>query len=243
MKRIVIANNKGGVGKTTIASQIAFSLAEKGHSVLVADFDSQRNLTSTFRHHKTVGNVIDIIKAGQVPEVSVGQGEIALLEGDVDITEYNSDAILGNVSSALSKLSGIDYLIVDTPPTFSNVVYGTLLSADFLLSPIELKNYAIEGIEGVIKTYVQIKEINNKLKFIGLLPSRFDAVKSKERERLATVVSEFGNMCIPHLIRNRVAYEDAQTDGVALSTIKSKSGKESAEEFNKFFDWLYERVK
>lgn len=242
MKKIVIANNKGGVGKTTVASQIAHSLAAAGNSVVCIDLDSQRNMSSSLEDMLELGNARAIVEEGKPIPILLEAGQVGLIKGDADLASLNSDEVMGNVSSALLGMEGADYCVIDTPPSFSVIVYGALLAADYLLVPIELKRYSLDGIEGVLEAFFSIKEHNPDLELLGLLPSRFDAVKANERATLEDVVKTFPQILIPHAIRNRAAYEEAQTQGWAISEVKTKSGRDASKEFAAFFEWLNERI-
>lgn len=242
MKKIVVANNKGGVGKTTIATQIAHSLAARGNSVVCVDLDSQRNLSGSLEEVPELGNARTIVEDGTVISVDLDSGQIGLVKGDADLASFNGDEVIGHVSSSLRGMEGADYCVIDTPPSFSVVVYGALLAADYLLVPIELKRYSLDGIEGVLEAFFSIKEHNDSLELLGLLPSRFDAVKAIERSTLEDVVEAFPQILIPHAIRNRTAYEEAQANGWPISEVKTKSGKEAAKEFAAFFEWLSDRI-
>ncbi|MBR9841148.1 MAG: ParA family protein [Rhodobacteraceae bacterium] len=242
MKTIVIANNKGGVGKTTVASQIAFYLGRAGYSVIAVDLDGQRNLTSALGGTRVVGNALQMLEGGEAPSFSVDPGEVVLIDGDRDVPVSSDDAVLQSTVAALDGLDGADFCIVDTPPTFSALVYGALLTADFMLSPIELKRFSLDGVEGVLKAFVQVQEINEGIQFLGLLPSRFDAVKKNERETLLAVAESYFNLLVPHAIRNRVGYEAAEAEGIPVFAVPTASGKEAAAEFGAFFDWFVEAI-
>lgn len=242
MKKIVVANNKGGVGKTTVATQIAHSLAAKGKSVVCVDLDSQRNLSGSLEDVKELGSAKALVEDGVAIAIDLEDGQIGLVKGDADLTSFNDDEVIGNISNGLKRMTGADYCVIDTPPSFSVVVYGALLGSDYILVPIELKRYSLDGIEGVLEAFFSIKEHNPELELLGLLPSRFDAVKAIERSTLEEVVEAFPQILIPHAIRNRTAYEEAQANGWPISDIKTKSGKEAAAEFAAFFDWLTERI-
>ncbi|ATG37797.1 ATPase involved in chromosome partitioning (plasmid) [Phaeobacter piscinae] len=242
MQTIVIANNKGGVGKTTVASQIAFYLGRAGHSVIAVDLDGQRNLTSALSGTRVVGNALQMLERGEAPSFSVDPGDVVLIEGDRDIPVTSDDAVLQSTVAAVDGLDGADFCVIDTPPTFSALVYGALLTADFMLSPIELKRFSLDGVEGVLKAFVQVQEINEDIQFLGLLPSRFDAVKKNERETLLAVAESYSNLLVPHAIRNRVGYEAAEAEGIPVFEVPTASGKEAAAEFGAFFDWFIEAI-
>lgn len=242
MKKIVVANNKGGVGKTTIACQVAHALAAKGHTVVAVDLDSQRNLTSSMESSAVIGSALDMVTDGAPVVAELAAGEIGVVAGHKDLQAQNSDDVMVNVSHALRGSKGADFFVIDTPPSFGEVVYGALLGGDYLIIPIELKKYSLDGIETALEAFIAAQEVNKGLELLGFLPSRFDAVKKVERDALAAVADEFEQVVIRHQIRNRTAYLVAQEEGVPLSEIKTKSGKEAQEEFGAFFDWFYDRV-
>lgn len=242
MRKIIIANNKGGVGKTTIASQLVYSLSARGHSVIGVDLDSQRNFTGSFEDVMDLGNALELVTKGAPVEADLNAGDIGILSGHKDLLAQNSDDVLVNVRNGLLESCGADFCVIDTPPGFSEVVYGALLGSDHLLVPIELKKFSLDGIEGVLEAFIAAREHNPGLELVGLLPSRFDAVKQVERDALVKVASAFERLLVPHAIRNRTAYAQAQEAGTALSGIRTRSGKEAAAEFGAFFEWFYAKI-
>ncbi|WP_227272030.1 ParA family protein [Roseobacter weihaiensis] len=242
MKTIVVSNNKGGVGKTTVATQIAHSLAADGNSVVCIDLDGQRNMSASLENMKELGSALALVADGEAPEIDLASGEIGLIKGHVDLIEQNDEEVMSRLSTAMRSIDGVDFCVVDTPPSFSVVVYGALLGADYLLVPIEMKRYSIEGLEGVLSAFMSVKDVNEGLELLGFVPSRFDAVKAQERATLAEVIEQFSEVMVPHAFRNRVAYEEAQANGIPLAEVKNKSGKEAAKEFAEFMEWLKGRI-
>lgn len=242
VKKIVVINNKGGVGKTTVACQLAFHLAEAGRSVVALDLDPQKNMTKVMRRHRAVGASLDMINEGVAPDFEAESGELVVIESDTELPVTSNDQPLQNLAVAIAGLKGADFCVIDTPPSFSALVYGALLASDYAISPIELKMFSIDGIEGVLKAFVQAKEINGDIEFLGILPSRFDAVKVSEREALKELLETFDGLTIPHALRNRTAYTQSMNEAVHLKHLKGSSGKEAAAEFQAFFDWMMESI-
>jgi len=242
VQTIVIANNKGGVGKTTTASQLAYYLMRAGHSVIAVDLDGQRNRTSARQGARIGGNALEMIEQRKAPEFTLAPGELVLIEGERDVPVAADDEGLRSAVEVLGGLGGAEFCIIDTPPAFTGLVYGALISADFMLAPIELKRFSLDGVEAVLRAYVQVQQINKEIGFLGLLPSRFDAVKKTERETLRQVVEAYANLIIPHAIRNRTGYEEAEARGIPVFEVPTRSGKEAAAEFGAFFEWFMQAI-
>ena len=236
MKTIVIANNKGGVGKTTVATQIAFYLGRAGYSVIAVDLDGQRNLTSALNGKRVVGNALRMIESGEAPSFSVDPGEVVLIEGDRDVPVSSDDAVLQSTVAALDGLEGADFCVIDTPPTFSALVYGALLTADFMLSPIELKRFSLDGVEGVLKAFVQVQEINEGIQFLGLLPSIYDRKSRRERELFESLAETVGKLLFPGIVAKRDAYAKAASDGEPVWSNKGAAAREASTEIRGIFE-------
>ena len=243
MKKIVIANNKGGVGKTTIASQLIYELSSAGNSVIAVDLDGQCNLTGTLPTALPVGDVMALVLKGTPPCATLKAGQIGVVEGHADVGDQNADDVMVNVRNGLGSATGAEFCIIDAPPSLGAVVYGAMLAADYLLIPIELKKFSIDGVERVLEAFFKVQEINPDIQLLGILPSRFDAVKETERAALVTLAESFQSVLVPHAIRNRVAYEQAAQLGSSVNEIKSRSGKEASQEFGAFYAWFYDKVK
>lgn len=107
---------------------MAFHLADEGFSVVALDLDGQRNLSTVMHGQKVAGSALNMISSGEAPEISAEPGDLFLIEGDADIPVTTDDEILLLSSEAIAGLDGSDFCIIDTPPTFSAVVYRALLA-------------------------------------------------------------------------------------------------------------------
>ena len=157
MKSLVVANQKGGVGKTALITHLAFDFAERGLRVLVIDLDTQGNASYTLRG-QTVAGEASALFAASAPKVT----------GKVGICVFRADAALanleaGDLTQAASRLrhnfrtlqNHFDVCLVDTAPALGVRLVAALVSADFVLSPIELEAYSIQGIRMMVSTIAQ----------------------------------------------------------------------------------------
>lgn len=196
MEVICIANQKGGIGKTTTATALASILSAQGHKTLLIDADPQGNSTDTFRGiSKNVATLYDVILdrddpypiADAIQHTEIGD----LVASDpelkkADIVLSNDAGALFILREALDTLNGYDYVIIDTAPADNMLLKNCLVAANKVVIPITADRYAIQGLADLNKTIVSIRKYQNpNLIIAGLL-----LVKYKKRQKLAQEVME-----------------------------------------------------
>ncbi|SDB68353.1 ParA family protein [Butyrivibrio sp. INlla16] len=191
---ICVANQKGGIGKTTTATAIASILNEKKHKTLLIDADPQGNSTDTYRGtSKDTATLFDVIldledplpinEAIQHTEIGdIIASDPLLKEAD---TKFPSDGDeYFRLKEALEKLEGYEYVVIDTAPADNKLLKNCLVAANKLVIPITADRYAIQGLSDLNKTIATQKKRNNpNLEISGLL-----LVKYKQRQTLAKEV-------------------------------------------------------
>src|SRR5919199_1122656 len=186
MRTIAIANQKGGVGKTTTAVNLGAGLAIEGYRVLMIDLDSQCNLTRTFLSpemiQNTLANVL-IDKGEQLPF------QAAIYETHIDNLDLAASHIrlarleksgqfddLFRLKDALNSLSAdYDFVLIDCPPSLGIVVTQALLASDYVLIPVAAEYYAFEGTQDLEETIKGVRRSNSGLNILGYVITRFDA--------------------------------------------------------------------
>ena len=186
-KIITIANQKGGVGKTTTAVNLAAAVGAAGKKVLLADIDPQGNATSGLGIEKrSVGvSVYDLIignaKAADAVvhtpfrNVDVLPSNIQLAGAEIELVELQNRE--NRLKYALSQLrDGYDYIFIDCPPSLGLITLNGLTACDTVLVPIQCEYYALEGLSQLIATIRQIKRLYNpQLEIEGVLLTMYDA--------------------------------------------------------------------
>ena len=184
---IAIANQKGGVGKTTTAINLSACLAEAGQRVLAVDFDPQGNTTSGLGLEK--GNIDNTVYELLMGECTVDQcivpsiqEHLDVMPSDVDLSGAEIELLdVENKESILKKNLGFleekyDFIIIDCPPSLSLLTINALTAANTVLVPIQCEYYALEGLSQVLKTVNLVqKKLNPNLEIEGVVFTMYDS--------------------------------------------------------------------
>jgi len=227
---LTVANQKGGVGKTTTAISVAAALAEDGFRVLLVDLDPQSNATSGVglsarRPTPTVYDVLlgavpaaDAVLATSVPGLDVLPSTIDLAGAEIELVSVFSRE--QRLAKALEPLrERYDLVIVDCPPSLGLLTVNALTAADGVLVPIQCEYYALEGLGQLIRTVDLVKaHLNPKLRVSTILLTMYDA-----RTRLAAQVAEdvrnhFGDVVLNTVIPRSVRVSEAPSYGQSVMT-------------------------
>lgn len=241
MRIITVANQKGGVGKTTLSAHLVYHAQEHGRRVLVIDLDAQANLSHTFARAKTGGGkplaasaLFREDKPGAQPaEVSPG---IFLVEADAALVDVDGQAALALVAGrAIRALAqGYDLCIIDTPPSFGVRQMAGLVAADAVITPIGIGLYELDGVAALLETIraVRTKGYNPRLQHLGLLPIKINERSKLESETLAGLRKAYGKHVTPYSLPERTAVKTATARGrpVWLGT-KGESHLKAAREW------------
>ncbi len=214
---IAVANQKGGCGKTTTAVNLSGCLAQKGHKVLLVDLDSQGNASLGLGIDiETVDrSIYDCITRGEelaavvrptvVTGLDVAPADELLSGVTLEIANHlgRENVLKATVEQMISSGREYDYVIIDCAPTLSLLTINALVAAEFVLIPIQVHFYSLQGMKGLLSTIDIVKErLNKELKILGVLPTLFDPYVKTNYEILGQIRDHFKDMLFDSVIHN-----------------------------------------
>lgn len=223
MRIIVIANQKGGIGKTTTATALAAILSEKGYHTLLIDSDQQGNSSDTYKAKmEGVATLYDVLLDDE--RIPIKEAIQTTESGDIvasDLLLRKADEILNNdiegfyrLQDSLEELSGYDYVVIDTAPAMNSILYNCLIAANEVVIPVTADRYALQGLAQLNETIKAIKKRQNKkLKIAGFLLIKYNGrtLLGKEvKESLEKLAVEMNTKLFKSTIRESIKVKEAQ---------------------------------
>lgn len=234
-RTIAIANQKGGVGKTTTSINLSASLAAKGKKVLVIDIDPQGNTTSGFGIEKndlenTIYELIlsecsieECILKDVIPGISIIPSNVNLAAAEIELIGIDKkEYILKNeVDWVKDKY---DFIIIDCPPSLSMLTINSMTTADTVLVPIQCEYYALEGLSQLIHSVNLIKErLNPELEMEGVVFTMYDSRTNLSSQVVDNVKNHLSENICKTIIPRNIRLAEAPSHGMPITMYDPKS--------------------
>ena len=227
-KIIAIANQKGGVGKTTTSVNLAASLAATRRRVLLIDIDPQGNATmgSGVDKHSLEATAYDVLlEIARVDEVvlKLEPAGYSIIPGNADLTAAEVELLkMGEGQHSLRRalapvVDNYDYILIDCPPSLNMLTVNALVAATSVMIPMQCEYYALEGLSALLGTIESIRSsLNPNLKIEGLLRTMFDPRNNLANDVAAQLTQHFGEKLYRTVIPRNVRLAEAPSHGLPV---------------------------
>lgn len=228
-KIIAIINQKGGVGKSTTAINLASALGAMGKSVLLVDLDPQGNATSGLGIEKSLvekciydvllndASIEDVIIPDVYPDLDIVPATINLAGAEVELV--SEMARENRLKDAVGSVRGLyDYILIDCPPSLGLLTVNAFVAADKLLIPIQCEFYALEGVTKLLESMKRVKSrLNPTLDIFGVLLTMYDSKTNLSHQVVDEVQGYFGKLVFNSLIPRTVKLSEAPSFGEPIN--------------------------
>jgi chromosome partitioning protein len=222
-----VANQKGGVGKTTTSVNLCACIAERGKNVLLIDFDAQANATSGLGLEKIEGVSLypvllgqadprDFIKQTAYKRLDIIPAEVNLAGAEIEVARL--DGYLHRLKTALQPLiaeNRYDLILIDCPPSLGILTMNALCASHGLLMPIQCEYYALEGLSVMVRLIQQLRDsgANSNLEVEGIIMTMFDSRTNLAQQVVQQVTEHFGDKVYKTVIPRSIRLSEAPSFG------------------------------
>ncbi len=222
---IALANQKGGVAKTTTTLNLAVAFKELGHEVLVVDLDPQGNLTMSqgMNPDEVQRSMFDVLVRSVPIQDVIHRAEVDIAVSSIDLAgaELALSSMIGReraLQKALLPVRGsYDYVLVDTPPSLGLLTINALTAADAVIVPVQCEYLSLRGLVQLENTLTMIREnLNPHVRIMGILPTMFDGRTLHSREAIEILQENFGDLVFNTRIRKTIRFAEAPVKGMSV---------------------------
>ncbi len=224
---IAVTNQKGGVGKTTTAVNVAYCLAKDGKKVLLVDFDPQGNATSGLGVDKQAieKTVLDVVQHGEpIANVTVKTCHKNLMLvpatphlANAEVELAKADKRFSRLKLALGQAEEYDFVIIDSPPSLSLLTVNGLIAANYIMLPVQAEFYALEGLGQLLETMQLVRKgLNPTLELLGVVMTMVDTRTTLSGQVHNEVVKHFPGKVFKTTIPRNVRLAEAPSHGLPV---------------------------
>ena len=252
MKILAIANQKGGVGKSTLTVHLAYAALEAGNRVLLVDMDKQGSTSLTFPANDgvTPGLVASQLYNAEVSSVSpeVLTDRLSIIRADNALLSIDKaeNQVIRRPGQALRRLAeGYDLCLIDTPPLLGVRLMASLTACDFVVTPVSVGLYELAGVADLIHSIhvVRTQGFNPRLRHVGILPMKTNNRSKEEKEALAALRERYGAAILPEVLPERAPVRKAIAKRRPVwASISGEGHMKAAREWRAACDSVLQRI-
>jgi len=235
---VAIANQKGGVAKTTTTLNLGVALKELGHRVLAVDMDPQSNLTMCqgLDPEALRSSMFNVLVHGAALEDVIFEREIDIAAASIDLAgaELSLSSLIGRERVLSKALLGLgdayDFVLVDTPPSLGLLTINAFTACDAVIVPVQCEYLSLRGLAMLERTLELVREnLNPKAHIMGILPTLFDSRTLHGQEAVEVLRSSFGDLVFDTVIKKTIKFAEAPVKG--MSVIKYAPSSSAAQAY------------
>src|SRR5882724_3314251 len=230
MKIVAIANQKGGVGKTTTAVNLGSALAQEGQRILIVDLDPQGNATSAFGMQELEGeslyepllggiSIVDKVFPTRLEGLFLIPADLDLAGAEVEIARMDEHLTrLDKTLSVFRTDQTFDFILIDCPPSLGILMTNALAAADEILTPIQCEYFALEGLVKIVRVVEQVRDsgANDRIEIGGIVMTMFDSRTNLSGQVVDEVRQHFGGRVYNTVIPRTVRLSEAPSFGKSI---------------------------
>ena len=238
MRIVAIANQKGGVGKTTTAVNLSAALAALGQRILLIDLDPQGNATSAFGMQELEGeslydplmgneSILQKIFPTRLEGLFLVPADLDLAGAEIEIARMDNHLTrLAQTMAVLRTDDTFDFVLIDCPPSLGILMTNALAAADEILTPIQCEYYALEGLVKIVRVVDQVRAsgANPNVEIAGIVMTMFDGRTNLSSQVVAEVRAHFGERTYDTIIPRTVRLSEAPSFGQTILEYDSSGG-------------------
>lgn len=249
MKTLVTAIQKGGQGKTFATCHLAYDFYERGLRVAVIDLDTQGNASFTLSAFQSGYPASQLFnqKPEELKKYFSNKTEgLSLIAADSLLANLDkmdlSSASISMRESLIALSEFFDVCLIDTAPSLGVAMSAAVLSSDYMISPIEMEAYSLHGMKSMVAIIGNLRKINPKLKFIGMIPNKVDARKPRHISNLKILQESYPQLVAPFSIGARDSIAEALGDQKPVWKIKKTAARKATQEVRKLAEYVFTKM-